>query len=839
MNDDTVERHRILERLHDLGIHIVPVEPGTAPSNDTEDTGKVARGDLGPAFAGVNAAAAWGVKSSGLVNLVLPAKEARGLGPNLPETGLAFGPDTAPDTNRVYLIEERIKTPISFRDTTVAGAPVLAELRGDGTYDLVPPSTTADGRNLVFSKCDGLARAALHDILSETSRIAAAALVVRHLHPDWHDHVGMGLRRYLRELGIAKIPALDVCWLVGNAIGGTTGPEIFAQAEHCDVTPTDGGNQLAQCLGGRDVVDLFKTFLVMGYTSPTAEPAGSGSSRRKQVDDVLQLAEDFELFHTPEGDAYASLRVWEHEENYPIVRDGTLGRILQARFYESFGTAAAPNTINTALDTLKAMAFLDKAPCLQAYTRIAGDGKKVYVDLTNENWEVVEIDHEGWRVLKKSPVKFRRSPTALPLPTPVTGGSVNELRTLLNVDDDAWRSIAGFTVGCFNPRGPYFVLPVHGEQGSAKSTLTRIIKNTVDPQTPATRCLPRDERDLAIAAKNAHVLSFDNLSRLSYRLSDAICRLSTGGGLATRTLYTNDGETIFDLKRPVILNGIEDFTTRGDLLDRSLVAYLKNIPDGDRLSEEELELRFREAHPRILGGLCDAVSAALRNKAAVNPRTLPRMADAAMFVTAAESALGWKSGSFIAGMVEDRHYIRELELEAVPLAYFIVTFMSPWEKTAWSGTATFLYQELHRIYGDRENPYFDRDVPRDPVKIGNELRRIAPALREKGLEVVTGKRVGKHRTRIIEVTKFDGSKTKWASPVTPVPENPVMASAPATTEQGATPAGDAPPATPGNPIEATAAASAGTATSPVMPPVPDDLEMPEEVKKKRRTRKAA
>jgi hypothetical protein len=838
MNDDTVVRNRTLERLHDLGVHIFPVDPGAALGSDISNTGKIAREDLEATFSGVNVAAAWGVKSGGVINVAVHVEEAQRVAASLPETGMVFGPESALDTNHVYFLDDRVKELIVFRDTTVVGGAILAELRGEGTCNLVPPSKTLDGKDIRFSKFDGPARVQLHDLLGETSRIAAAALIARHARTDEPEQVGMGLRRYLRELGVNKKKTLHVCRLVADAVGGDVGEQIFAQAEANESTPIDGGHQLARCLGGRDVVDLFKMFLVMGYASPTAEPVGLGSTRRKQVDDVLQLAEDFELFNTPEGDAYASFRVWEHEENYPIIRDGTLGRILQARFYESFGTAAAPSTINTALDTLKAMAFLDKAPCISVYTRIAGDGEKVYVDLTNEKWEVVEIDREGWRLLKRSPVKFRRSPTALPLPVPAPGGTVDELRALLNVDDDAWRAILGFTVGCYNPRGPYFVLPLHGEQGSAKTTAAGIIKNTVDPQVPATRCLPRDERDLAIAAKNAHVLSFDNLSRLSYRLSDAICRLSTGGGLATRTLYTDDGETVFDMKRPVILNGIEDFTTRGDLLDRSLVAYLKNIPDGDRLSEEELDAKFLEAHPRILGGLCDAVSVAIRNKAGVNPKTLPRMADAAKFVMAAESALGWADGSFIAGMMEDRQYIRELELEAVALAYYIVIFMNPWEKTMWSGTATFLYQELHRLFGGREDLYFDRDVPRDPVKIGNQLRRIAPALREKGLEVITGKRVGKLRTRTIEINKFDGSKTKWASSVSPASGTSVTASAPATTGEGATHPEDATTVTPGNPIATTTAIVTETVMSPVVPPVPDDLELPEEVKKKRRTRAA-
>lgn len=826
-----------LRGLSTLGLRPFPVQ-GTADMAAAARAfvGGVASGDLEALFPGdTNAAVEWGVNSGGLVNVSLPAEESRRLAANLPDTGLVFGPDGAPDANRVYLLEERIKTPITFRDTTIAGGPILAELRGDGTCDLVPPSKTPDGKDIRFLKFEGPARARLHDLLDATSRISAATLIVRHLRADEHIEVGMGLRRYLRELGINKEKTLGICRLVAAAVGGVVGEEIFAQAESCDVTPTDGGNQLARCVGGREVVNLFRDFLTMGVTPPISEAAGPGGSRRKQVDDVLALVGDLELFHTPQGEAYASLPV--EGETHAIGRGGTLGRLLQTRYYGMFGSAAAPTSISTAIDTLEAMAFLDNAPCIPVYTRVAGNGDKVYVDLTNPRWEVIEIDQEGWRVLKKSPIKFRRSPAVLPLPIPAPGGTLDELKALLNTDDEAWRAIAGFIVGCYNPRGPYFVLQIHGEQGSAKTTAARIIKNVVDPQVPATRCLPRDDRDLAIAAKNTHVLSFDNLSRLNYRHSDAICRLSTGGGLTTRTLYTNDGETVFDTKRPVILNGIEDFATRGDLLDRSLIAYLKSIPDALRLSEEDLDSRFREAHPRILGALCDAVSSALRNMASISPKELPRMADAAKFVTAAEPVLGWESGTFITAMVEDRRYVRELELEAVPIARFVVDYMTASDKASWSGTATDLYAELRRVWGDREDLYFERDIPRDPVKIGNQLRRIAPALREKGLEVITGKRFGKRRTRIIEISKIGGSKPRSLStPTLPLNYQPIEW---LSAKVNASELQEAPAAAAGNPIATTAAVSAETAASSVVPSVPDDLEITEEVKQKRRTRKAA
>ena len=143
-----------------------------------------------------------------------------------------------------------------------------------------------------------------------------------------------------------------------------------------------------------------------------------------------------------------------------------------------------------------------------------------------------------------------------------------------------------------------------------------------------------------VGANNSWVIGLDNLSYISPTLSDALCRLATGGGFATRALYTDDDERIFNIKRPMILNGIEEVATRNDLLDRSVILYLPEIPQASRRSESELWAEFRREHPRILGALLDAVAGALRNRDAVQLEGLPRMADFAVWATAGEEALG-------------------------------------------------------------------------------------------------------------------------------------------------------------------------------------------------------
>ena len=150
-------------------------------------------------------------------------------------------------------------------------------------------------------------------------------------------------------------------------------------------------------------------------------------------------------------------------------------------------------------------------------------------------------------------------------------------------------------------RGPYPLLILGGGEGSGKSAFSRILRALVDPNTASLRALPRDERDLFIAANNGHVLAFDNLSSLPSQTSDTLCRISTGGGFSTRKLRTDQDEEIFAAAKPVILNGIEDFVNRADLADRAVFLHLKAIRDEHRRPEAEFWVEFEVELPRIFG----------------------------------------------------------------------------------------------------------------------------------------------------------------------------------------------------------------------------------------------
>jgi putative DNA primase/helicase len=268
-------------------------------------------------------------------------------------------------------------------------------------------------------------------------------------------------------------------------------------------------------------------------------------------------------------------------------------------------------SVTEAISTLVAQAA--RGPEYQAAVRIGGHNESIYVDLGTRDWNVAEINAKGWQLLSTGcPVRFVRPRGLRPLPTPVQGGDIHELRKFLNVGSDGdFTLIVAWLVAAMRPQGPYPVLIVNGEHGSAKSFTCRILRRLIDPNAAEIRSMPRDERDLMLAARNGWVVALDNLSYVKGDLSDGICRIATKGAFATRALYTDGDEFFIEVCRPIILNGIPALASRPDLADRAIVIVLPTIPETARRSEEELYAELDEAAPRIFGALLDGLSGAL------------------------------------------------------------------------------------------------------------------------------------------------------------------------------------------------------------------------------------
>ena len=481
---------------------------------------------------------------------------------------------------------------------------------------------------------------------------------------------------------------------------------------------------------------------------PPAEERKDGKRIDLMVREVL--GEGVKFFHTPDKEAYVHIKHRNHSEVLRM-RDNTFKRYMSARLYKKFGTMPRSQDLNDILGVLEGNALFD-APEQEVFTRVAEHDGAIYLDLCNSHWQVTEITQHGWRVLSESPVNFRRARGMKALPAPEKGASIAELRSFLNLERDEDFVIAiSWLVAALRPKGPYPVLVLQGEAGSAKSTAVKILRELVDPNTTPLRSEPRETRDLMIAARNSWVIAFDNVSHLTPRLSDDLCRLATGGGFSTRQLYTDTDETLFDATRPLILNGIDAVVRRGDLLDRSLITYLPVISDHDRKLERKFWQHFKKAQPKLLGALLDAVSCALRRLESVKLTVLPRMADFAQWMVAAEVGLGWTEGTFLRAYDSNRGTANALSLEASPVVTPLRRYLGA--RSSWRGTAAELLQRLKRCANN--DALQQRNWPKNAQTLSIELRRIAPNLRASGFDVQFGEKTsGIKSKRIIKVKRI-------------------------------------------------------------------------------------
>lgn len=478
-----------------------------------------------------------------------------------------------------------------------------------------------------------------------------------------------------------------------------------------------------------------KTFIEKSLTkvihsvSDNNTGAGGDDGKGKQADRLLEAVKGKARFFTGnDGDLYASVKKDGHTECYRLNSTQFNG-YLSNLFYSEHGTVIGSQA---RADAKAVMGFWCAERIEPVYVRVAGLAGNVYIDRGTPDWSAIEVDRTGWRIVATPPVNFRRTSAMGELPTPVQCDDTSQLALFANVDSRQWPLVVAFILACFYPQGPYPVLILTGEQGSAKSTTLRVIKRLVDPSAAELRRQPEDIRDLMIAASNAWLLTYDNVSYLKDEVADTMCVIATGGGFSRKANYTDGDEYIINVMRPQAINGIGDFATRGDLLDRAIIITPPVIPENQREDEKSFWGRFDQAKPALLGALLHCVSIGLRNLDTTKLTAKPRMADFARFAVAAES--GYNSDGeapFIDLYMENREENTASILETSPLARVLWEIIKAEKK--WLGTSRLLFAAVmdRATETDRKTPGW----PTAETKLKTAILRIAPALRKAGLDV--------------------------------------------------------------------------------------------------------
>jgi hypothetical protein len=471
---------------------------------------------------------------------------------------------------------------------------------------------------------------------------------------------------------------------------------------------------------------------------PPAASLVVGESQATALVRLVEKTPGVELFHSPEGTPHVRLDVEGVRQVWPL-RVRAFRSWLGQLYYDEAGKSPGGQAVQDALLVLEGKALF-RGPEEPVFVRTAAPaGDVVWLDLGGEDRTAVRVTRRGWELVPHDRVEvaFVRPPVLRPLPRPVRDGGLDAVSAVMNLPKDGGRELAlGWVLGTLAPKGPYLVLVLVGEQGSAKTFTARALRWLVDPAEPDLRGRPREERDVIVAARLNRVCAFDNFSAVRQEISDELARLATGTGFGARTLYTDLEETTFAGARPILLNGIGMPVTSADLLDRAAILDLPRLEEAKYLAEDALWQSFHAAHPAALGLILDGAARALADAATITPPP-GRMADAARWIKAGSPALGWPAtgeGSFERAYVRNRRTANRAAVEASAIGEYILQVA--YTGGGFAGTATALLERLNGLAG--EGPQRDKEWPKTAQALGQLLVRLAPGLRRLGVEASRG-----------------------------------------------------------------------------------------------------
>jgi phage regulator Rha-like protein len=491
-------------------------------------------------------------------------------------------------------------------------------------------------------------------------------------------------------------------------------------------------------MGDEKIVDFLKEidsrkkeFNIVGGNDGFGGSAVSKVKRAKML--ALENIEEF--YYTTGNVVYVKVLLNNHSE---IIRtDSKFFKLWLIHLFEF-----EEDSILSDSDIKMVISSLDSTACfggekVEVYLRIAEKNGKIYLDLCNEKRQVLEISSDGFKVLDESPILFRRTDDMDEIPIPIFEKSrdYTKLGNYLNFDSlTDLDLIVAFILASFRPDIPKPILNLTGEAGTGKSMNSRLIRKLIDPAKK--KDLLKKEismKELPLAATNQYLLAFDNLSGISKEGSDLLCVVCTGGVMTARTLYTNSDEEIVDLRKTVILNGIDDIAKRQDLVSRTLFIALPRLKDSFKKSESEIWEAFNADYPYILGSIVNAISYGLRNRG-TDTSSYPRMMDFGRFVAECAPALGWEEGYWQNIYSDNQSVGIQQSIESDPFAVALVEMMESLAKDKihiWQGTSS----DILKVLADKlphEDTIYNKAWPKyNQVK--GRLRRIAPLIAAKGI----------------------------------------------------------------------------------------------------------
>lgn len=489
--------------------------------------------------------------------------------------------------------------------------------------------------------------------------------------------------------------------------------------------------------------DLNKQTKAYRQKSKKTEGDDSTSGRTSKADMLSELIrQESTLFHNDDKEAYVHCCINNqpneegestgvHYEVWALKSEG-FKDYAGFKYFEAYDAGVGDSAMKEAIDNLSADAKYSGVKH-EVYLRYALHNEIVYIDLCNDQWQVIVIDESGWKIAenKDIPVKFTRASHMRPIPAPERGGSIDQLWNAFTIkDQDTKHMLCAWMMDAMLTDTDYLMLEVGGEAGSAKSMMQERIKSLLDPSKGNLLVYSGKLDDLPVIALHTYMVSYENMSHLSKQMQDKFCSMCTGAATATRTLHSTHDISIWGVKRPIIINGIVDLATREDMLQRTVCVELPRIEKNR--SKKELREEWEQQQSQILGALYDLLSKILYQRKVIK---IPYSEDTRQldFITNGQAMFNALEvdDSFPELFNRSSLNVIERSLNHSPVSLALVRLID--NEHSFAGSMTELLTSLSNKY--RPDYYDTKAWPKSPEGLNSTLKRQYSPLRKRGIQI--------------------------------------------------------------------------------------------------------
>lgn len=499
------------------------------------------------------------------------------------------------------------------------------------------------------------------------------------------------------------------------------------------------GKRISKIISIPESYEAVSDSMMENVAKITNKQNGSCSSRsdddeRKPEEKIFDLAKNqFRYFYSTQNQVFATTKpVNGKTKTYPIMTS-EFRQCFYKMMVKELGIRMLKKDVWSAVLEYAESMIDEKSEKRNVYNRIGMDKEKViYYDLQNLEQQCVKIipgeDYEIVNAPESMFYSLNMDNTQCMPKYDENFDFMKVLGKIFNLKDRDLELFAIWLISCYIPDANTPLLLLTGEQGVGKSSFSTMVGSLISPQELKKNKFPRKVDDLAVMLNGRKFIAFDNASYISEQQSNLLCQCITKGSYSKRSLYSDGRLYTIALDGIILINGIENFVERTDLLSRCLCFELQK-PE-KIMTDNCLQEYFEKYKPYLLDYIFYIVSEVMADTQRNEEEFCIRLAAFEETAIKIGRALFDADASYVRELLTQNKTEVDMEsVESSPVVVVIREFMR--NRKEWSGSVWDFYQELLDFATDvgLNNRFF----PKSPSSFSKKMNSIATTLAMAGI----------------------------------------------------------------------------------------------------------